>query len=59
MIGIFVLQGRHCLIYCQIRGVRNDKYITLDKVAAPLPHTHLMELCDAGELRIKVNATES
>ena len=58
MIGICVLQGRHCLIYnCQTRGVRNEKYITLDGVAPP--NIHLMELCNPGELGIKVNATES
>ena len=31
----FLLQGRHCLIYCQTRGVGNEKYTTLDVVA---PH---------------------
>ena len=39
MIGIFVLLGRHCLIYCQTRGVRNEKYITLD---APLDVTSML-----------------
>ena len=57
MIDIFVLQGRHCLIYCQTRGVSNEKYITLGGVAPT--HTPLMELCDPGDLGIKVNATES
>ena len=55
MIGIFVVQGRHCLIYCQTRRARNEKYITLDGA----PPKHLMELCDSVDLGIKVNATDS
>ena len=31
----FVLHGRHCLVYCQNREVRNEKYITLDGAALP------------------------
>ena len=40
MIGIFVIQVRHCfLIYCQTRRVRNEKYMykPLDGVAPPTP----------------------
>ena len=48
----FVSQGRPGLIYCQTRGVRNEKYILLDGVEP----TNLIELFDPSDLAIKVTA---
>ena len=42
------------VLYGHTRVVRNGKYITLDRVVP----THLKELCDAGDLGIKVNLTK-